>query len=80
MKQTTSNKSDSCQRGWRLLSIVAAYFTCSDTLKPFLLKYLETAAYDKRRAFHGKNMYWFWFFLLYCYYYFLSNTVFRFIS
>ncbi|XP_075232051.1 unconventional myosin 10A isoform X3 [Lycorma delicatula] len=53
MKQTTSNKSDSCQRGWRLLSIVAAYFTCSDTLKPFLLKYLETAAYDKRRAFHG---------------------------
>ncbi|KAG8264185.1 Belongs to the TRAFAC class myosin-kinesin ATPase super [Homalodisca vitripennis] len=53
MKQTTSNKSESCQRGWRLLSIVAAYFTCSDTLRPFLLKYLETAAYDKRRAFHG---------------------------
>ncbi|XP_039291022.1 unconventional myosin-XV [Nilaparvata lugens] len=53
MKQTTSNKNESCQRGWRLLSIVAAYFTCSDTLRPFLLKYLETAAYDKRRAFHG---------------------------
>ncbi|KAI5728804.1 hypothetical protein M8J77_021338 [Diaphorina citri] len=53
MKQTTSNKTESCQRGWRLLSIVAAYFTCSDTLRPFLLKYLETAAYDKRRAFHG---------------------------
>ncbi|CAH0384305.1 unnamed protein product [Bemisia tabaci] len=53
MKQTTNNKSDSCQRGWRLLSIIAAYFTCSETLRPFLLKYLESAAYDKRRAFHG---------------------------
>ncbi|XP_054281634.1 unconventional myosin-XV-like isoform X2 [Macrosteles quadrilineatus] len=53
MKQTTNNKSESCQRGWRLLSIVAAYFTCSETLRPYLLKYLETAAYDKRRAFHG---------------------------
>lgn len=55
MKQTTSNKTDSCQRGWRLLSIVAAYFMCSEILRPFLLKYLETAAYDKRRAFHGKK-------------------------
>ncbi|KAL0278610.1 UNVERIFIED_CONTAM: hypothetical protein PYX00_000382 [Menopon gallinae] len=56
MKQTTNNKSvqqESCQRGWRLFSIVAAYFVCSDTLKAFLFKYLETAAYDKRRAYHG---------------------------
>lgn len=53
MKQTTNNKTETCQRGWRLLSIVAAYFTCSENLRPFLLKYLETAAYDKRRAFHG---------------------------
>ncbi|KAH9423690.1 hypothetical protein DERP_005271 [Dermatophagoides pteronyssinus] len=55
MKQTTSNKSpklDSCQRGWRLFSIIAAYFDCSETLRPYLFKYLETAAYDKRRAFH----------------------------
>ncbi|XP_050694860.1 unconventional myosin-XV-like isoform X6 [Eriocheir sinensis] len=59
MKQTTNNKSsipDSCQRGWRLFSILAAYFTCSDTLKPYLFKYLETAAYDKRRAYHGTAM------------------------
>jgi hypothetical protein len=59
MKQTTNNKSmkpDSCQRGWRLFSIVAAYFVCSETLKPYLFKYLETAAYDKRRAYHGKNV------------------------
>ncbi|XP_049851037.1 unconventional myosin-XV isoform X4 [Schistocerca gregaria] len=56
MKQTTNNKStrpDSCQRGWRLFSIVAAYFVCSDVLRPYLFKYLETAAYDKRRAYHG---------------------------
>ena len=56
MKQTTNNKSpnpDSCQRGWRLFSIVAAYFTCSEALRPYLTKYLETAAYDKRRAYHG---------------------------
>ncbi|KAK6623915.1 hypothetical protein RUM44_010771 [Polyplax serrata] len=59
MKQTTNNKSiqqESCQRGWRLFSIVAAYFVSSDTLKPFLFKYLETAAYDKRRAYHGTAM------------------------
>jgi len=31
---------------------VAAYFDCSETLQPYLFKYLETAAYDKRRAFH----------------------------
>merc|ERR1712071_206328 len=32
MKQTTNNKSsrpDSCQRGWRLFSIIAAYFSCT---------------------------------------------------
>jgi len=59
MKQTTNNKStqpESCQRGWRLFSIVAAYFVCSETLKPYLFKYLETAAYDKRRAYHGTAM------------------------
>merc|ERR1712018_20679 len=56
MKQTTNNKSEvleSAQKGWRLFSIIAAYFTCSDQLKPSLFKYLETAAYDKRRAYHG---------------------------
>merc|ERR1719367_2028435 len=56
MKQTTTNKSavrDSCQKGWRLMSIVAAYFSCSELLRPFLFKYLETSAYDKRRAYHG---------------------------
>lgn len=36
-----------------MFSIIAAYFDCSETLRPYLFKYLETAAYDKRRAFHG---------------------------
>ncbi|KAG9509056.1 Unconventional myosin-XV, partial [Fragariocoptes setiger] len=56
MKQTTNNKSsnpDSCLRGWRLFSIIASYFNCSDELRPYLLKYLETAAFDKRRSFYA---------------------------
>lgn len=56
MKQTTSNKADtpeSAQRAWRLLSIVAAYFGCSDTLGPFLLEHLSSAASDRRRICHG---------------------------
>ncbi|KAG5895942.1 hypothetical protein JTB14_016344 [Gonioctena quinquepunctata] len=56
MKQTTNNKSEhpeSCQRAWRLLSIVAAYFACSDNLIPFLMEYLTSAANDKRRICHG---------------------------
>lgn len=56
MKQTTSNKSEipeSCQRAWRLLSIVAAYFSCSDSLTPFLVEHLASAASDRRRVCHG---------------------------
>ncbi|UYV64506.1 hypothetical protein LAZ67_3001018 [Cordylochernes scorpioides] len=56
MKQTTNNKSskpDSCIRGWRLFSMITAYFQSSEGLKPYLFKYLETAAYDTRRAYHG---------------------------
>lgn len=56
MKQTTSNKSDnpeSCQRAWRLLSIVAAYFACSDHVLPFLTEHLTSAANDRRRICHG---------------------------
>lgn len=51
MKQTTSNRStcsDSLQRAWRLLSILAAYFSCSDALKPYLIEHLTSAASDRR--------------------------------
>lgn len=53
IKQTTNNRSKcttSCASGWRLLSLLAAYFDCSDLLRPYLCKYFERAAYDKRRA------------------------------
>ncbi|XP_061392176.1 LOW QUALITY PROTEIN: unconventional myosin-XV [Musca vetustissima] len=56
MKQTTANRSpchDSAQRGWRLLSILAAYFGCSDALRPYLLEHLTSAASDRRRSCHG---------------------------
>lgn len=56
MKQTTANRSpcpDSTQRGWRLLSILAAYFGCSDALRPYLLEHLTSAASDRRRSCHG---------------------------
>ncbi|XP_029363926.1 unconventional myosin-XV [Echeneis naucrates] len=46
MKQVTANtssKSDSCQRGWRLLYILTAFHRCSDVMKPFLLKFLQDA-------------------------------------
>lgn len=55
MKQTTANRStsDSSQRAWRLLSILAAYFGCSDALKPYLTEHLTSAASDRRKSCHG---------------------------
>lgn len=56
MKQTTANRSpspDCSQRAWRLLSILAAYFGCSDALKPYLIEHLTAAASDRRRTCHG---------------------------
>ncbi|XP_052850259.1 LOW QUALITY PROTEIN: unconventional myosin-XV [Drosophila gunungcola] len=56
MKQTTANRSpcpDSSQRAWRLLSILAAYFGCSDALRPYLMEHLTSAASDRRRSCHG---------------------------
>lgn len=56
MKQTTSNRSqcsDSSQRAWRLLSVLAAYFGCSEALKPYLLEHLSSTASDRNRSSHG---------------------------
>ncbi|XP_064594768.1 unconventional myosin-XV-like isoform X2 [Liolophura sinensis] len=55
-KQTTNNKSirpKSCVRGWRLFSIIAAFFDCSEVLRPYLFKYLETTASDTARTYSG---------------------------
>lgn len=56
MKQTTNNKSslaDSCQKGWRLMTILCAYYKASDKLRPYLFKYLELNAYDTQRPFNA---------------------------
>ncbi|BFZ03794.1 hypothetical protein BsWGS_06833 [Bradybaena similaris] len=55
-KQTTNNRSmfsKSKIRGWRLFGLVAAYFDCSDSLRPYLFKYLETAASDSSRTYNN---------------------------
>ncbi|XP_055613590.1 unconventional myosin-XV-like [Uranotaenia lowii] len=56
IKQSTANHSpcpDSAQRVWRLLSILTAYFGCSDALRPYLFDHLSSAASDRRRQYHG---------------------------
>jgi len=55
-KQTTNNRSmfhKSKIRGWRLFALVAAYFDCSDSLKPYIFKYLETTASDTTRTYNS---------------------------
>ncbi|KAL8573674.1 hypothetical protein ACOMHN_007227 [Nucella lapillus] len=54
-KQTTNNRSmrgKSKIKGWRLFALVAAYCDCSDTLRPFLFKNLETTASDINRTYN----------------------------
>uniref|UniRef100_A0A7I4Z6U8 Myosin motor domain-containing protein n=1 Tax=Haemonchus contortus TaxID=6289 RepID=A0A7I4Z6U8_HAECO len=56
IRQTTNNKStkpDSSIRGWRLFSILTAYFESSLALRPYLINYLAENADDQRRAYHG---------------------------
>ncbi|XP_028413164.1 unconventional myosin-XV-like isoform X2 [Dendronephthya gigantea] len=56
IKQVTSNKSnrpDSCAKGWRLFIILTAYLQCSDVLRPYLVRYLQTISNDPKREFHG---------------------------
>uniref|UniRef100_A0A8V5H6F9 Uncharacterized protein n=1 Tax=Melopsittacus undulatus TaxID=13146 RepID=A0A8V5H6F9_MELUD len=44
---------DSCQKGWRLLYILAAYYKCSEVLRPFLLSFLQDASRHPELPFHG---------------------------
>uniref|UniRef100_A0A7E4VLF9 MyTH4 domain-containing protein n=1 Tax=Panagrellus redivivus TaxID=6233 RepID=A0A7E4VLF9_PANRE len=56
IKQTTCNKSpkaDSLLLGWRLFTIITAYFAPSTSLQPYLIKYLNDIANDPRRPFNG---------------------------
>lgn len=38
--------------GWRLFSIVAAFSDCSDMMRPYVFKYLETVATDTSRTYN----------------------------
>ncbi|CAL8330796.1 unnamed protein product [Merluccius merluccius] len=49
----TSSKPDSCQRGWRLLYVLTAFYRCSEVLKPFLFKYLQHAYLSAGVLFQG---------------------------
>ncbi|XP_026264502.2 unconventional myosin-XV [Urocitellus parryii] len=49
----TSSKQDSCQRGWRLLYIVAAYHSCSDVLYPHLHHFLQHVSRTPGLPFQG---------------------------
>lgn len=46
---------DSCQKGWRLLYILAAYYKCSEVLRPFLLAFLQDASGHLELPFQGKG-------------------------
>ncbi|XP_068177193.1 unconventional myosin-XV [Antennarius striatus] len=56
LKQLTANtspKPDSCQRGWRLLYNLTAFYRCSEVLKPFLHKYLRQASCSAGPQYQG---------------------------
>ncbi|XP_033907714.3 unconventional myosin-XV isoform X1 [Acipenser ruthenus] len=56
IKQVTCNassKPDSCQRGWRILYILTAYYRCSEVLKPFLLRFLQDICRSPGLHFQG---------------------------
>lgn len=46
---------DSCQRGWRLLYILAAFHRCSDVMKPFVLKFLQDACDSPGMQYQGTS-------------------------
>uniref|UniRef100_A0A8C2YKT7 Unconventional myosin-XV n=1 Tax=Chinchilla lanigera TaxID=34839 RepID=A0A8C2YKT7_CHILA len=51
----TSSKPDSCQRGWRLLYIMAAYHSCSEVLYPHLMRFLQHVSRTPGLPFQGED-------------------------
>ncbi|XP_078518827.1 unconventional myosin-XV [Lissotriton helveticus] len=49
----TSSKTDSSQRGWRLLYILSAYYKCSEVLKPYLFRYFQDICRSPGLHFQG---------------------------
>ena len=47
---------DGCLRGWQLMVICTAYFSCSSLLLPYLLHFLRSHSSDhKESEFHGTD-------------------------
>lgn len=46
---------DSCQKGWRLLYILTAYYKCSEVLRPFLLAFLRNGSTRPELPFQGRG-------------------------
>ncbi|KAF7243113.1 Unconventional myosin-XV, partial [Varanus komodoensis] len=56
IKQITSNtsaKTESCQKGWKLLCLLSAYYRCSEVLKPYLLGFLQEMRSNPALHFQG---------------------------
>ncbi|XP_066433961.1 unconventional myosin-XV [Eleutherodactylus coqui] len=53
ISDNSSTKTDSCQRGWRLLYILTAYHRCSEVLKPYLFKFLQDTCRSPGLHFQG---------------------------
>ena len=45
--QNKSSNSQSCLLGWRLFSLVSTYFSCTDMLRPYVFKHLQSYANAK---------------------------------
>lgn len=46
---------NSCQRGWRLLYIIAAYHSCSQVLQPYLVRFLRDVSQTPGLPFQGEG-------------------------
>ncbi|XP_053132451.1 unconventional myosin-XV isoform X2 [Hemicordylus capensis] len=53
LTENTSSKMDSCQKGWRLLYILSAYYRCSEVLKPYILCFLQEICSNPDLLFQG---------------------------
>ncbi|XP_058845922.1 unconventional myosin-XVB-like [Acipenser ruthenus] len=52
IKQVTLNpQQESCVRGWRILTLIAGFFHCSNTLLPYVTRFLQDILRDQGNSF-----------------------------